>query len=433
MKKLLASIKTKIQLAFLTFILLATLTGILSYTIVDTILDHEALKRKIDEMASHFAEARKQEKDFILYGRKEVAFLENGTCESLQEFARAIHTSQQLIRQIKHSEGLPKEDALYTRIDALEAAVLLYDRQFWGLVNAYKIRGFRDHGMEGDMREVVHQLQNCESTQEQWFALMLRRHEKDFFIRHDPAYVQALHKRAKDFIAFVEDSRLPHMTAAYKEKTTAAIRNYRTHFDRIAALETKIGLTKNEGFIGALNKTAESTEPLLAHLQQLIHDRNQTLAENSTLLLLFSIGLMLACGLAFNFLLARKISNPIIQLSQVVAQASVGDSTTLRTLEGMQREDELGTLIVSIGQMFREINLKIEEISQKNLLLQTTALQEKERIWITEGVSLFDGIVVKHANDVHALADDFLRNLVAYTAARLPFCYRKLIRMAIPL
>ncbi|AHM62626.1 histidine kinase hamp region domain protein [Flammeovirgaceae bacterium 311] len=415
MEKLFTSIKTKIQLSFLIFILLATLTGILSYKILNTIIAHEELKSKIDEMVTHFAEARKQEKDFILYDRKEVAFLEDGKSESLQKHIYAIGNIQQLIQQIKISEELAEEDELYEKISALASAVSAYEQTFSGLVKAYKIRGFKDHGMEGDMREVIHQLQECRSKEEQWFALMLRRHEKDFFIRHDPKYIETLHKRVQDFIAFVEDSRLPHMSTAYREKTTSAIQNYANYFDRIAAIETKIGLTKNEGFIGALNRNAEATEPLLAQVQQTINQRNQTLAGNSMLFLLISICMMVACGLGFSFLLAREISNPIIHLSQVVEQASVGDNSTLLTLDAMQRKDELGKLIVSIGHMFREINLKVEEIYQKNILLQTNAQQEKERIWVTEGISLFERIMAKQANDLNVLCDEFLFNLVKYT------------------
>ncbi len=415
MKKLLASIKTKIQLSFLVFILLATLTGILSYNILNTIIDHEELKSKIDEMVTHFAEARKQEKDFILYDRKEIAFLEDGKSESLQKHAQAIGNIHQLIQQIKKSEELAEEDELSEKISALAAAVAAYEETFSGLVKAYKIRGFKDHGMEGDMREVIHQLQECESKEEQWFALMLRRHEKDFFIRLDPKYIETLHKRVQDFISFLEDSQLPHMNDAYKAKTIKSIQNYSDYFDRIAAIETSIGLTKKEGYIGALNKNAEATEPLLAQVQQTINQRNQKLAGNSMLLLLISISMMIACGLGFSFLLARKISSPIIHLSQVVEQASVGDDSTLRTLEAMHRRDELGKLIVSIGHMFKEINLKVEEIHQKNMLLQTTAQQEKERVWITEGISLFEGIMAKQANDLKALCDEVLSNLVQYT------------------
>ncbi|AHM60695.1 histidine kinase hamp region domain protein [Flammeovirgaceae bacterium 311] len=414
MNKIFSSIRVKIQLSFLSIILFSTLSGILSYKILRTVIEHEELKSKVDEMVSYFAEARKQEKDFILYDRKELAFLENGSCESIKKHAQAIENIQQLIQQCN---ALEEQDELNNNMLALATALARYQQTFADLVNAYKIRGFKDHGMEGQMRDVIHQLQECQSKEEQWFALMLRRHEKDFFIRHDPSYIETLHKRAQAFIVFVETSGLPHMTPAYRAKTTAAIRNYVRYFDRIAAVEKQIGLSKKDGFIGTLTHHAEATEPLLAQLQQAINQKNQRLAGNSVLLMLISTCLMFACGLGFSYLLARKISGPIIQLSRVVEQASVGDETTLSTLASMKREDEVGTLINSIGSMFRDINLKVDEINEKNTLLQATALQEKERNWITEGVSLFEGILAKQASDLALLCEEFLRSLVKYISA----------------
>lgn len=415
MMKITSSIKAKLQLSFLTFILLSAIAGIFSYNILSTIVAQEEVKSKIDQMVSHFTEVRKQEKDFILYERKELPFLESGSCESLQKHAKAIMEIKQLIRQIKESGQIEGYEKGYLEIQTIKAAIEAYGRSFAQMVRKYKIRGFKDHGLEGAMREVVHELQKCESKEEQWFALMLRRHEKDFFIRQDPKYIETLQKRALEFIGFVKTAQLPHTSQEYREKTIASIKNYVSQFNRIASIEKEIGLTKKQGIIGALKEQAETTESLLENVQQMIYEKTQKLVGDSISIMLVSGLLMLACGVFFSLFIAKKISNPIIHLSKLVENASIGDDSTSRSLQAMERNDELGKLVKSFSNMFREINLKIKEISAKNAGLQLATQKEKERAWFTEGVSLFEGIMSRQANDLDQLCDDFLFQLVKYT------------------
>lgn len=376
---------------------------------------HEELKTQIDKVGSLFAEARKQEMHFILYDRKEVSFLEKGKCESLLQHKRAMQEAKQLIAQIKRSEKLTEKDEIYQEMEAVQAALESYQGIFSHLVNSYKIRGFKDHGLEGRMRAVIHKLQECESKEEQWYALMLRRHEKDFFIRQDPKYIKTLHKRAQEFTDFVEASDLPHMNPEYKEKTIASVKNYVRHFNKIAAIEKEIGLTKKEGIIGSLTIQAELTEPLLINVQKFIHEETRKLAGNSILIILVSGGLMLICGTGFSFLLSHKISRPIIHLSRIVEKAKVGDDTTIRTLRALRRNDELGMLVNSFEGLFQEINQKVQEISEKNEVLQKAAQKEKERTWFSTGLSIFENLMSGHANNISVLCDQFLLNLVKYT------------------
>lgn len=417
MKVLSSSIKARLQLSFITIILLSTIGGYLSYNILSNIVAHEDLKSKIGQMVSLFAEARKQEKDFILYERKDIAFLEKGKCESLQKHHQVLLEMKQLISSIKASDQLEDTEEIFSKVENIYEAIRIYEATFFQLVNSYRIRGFKDHGLEGAMREVVHQLQKCESKEEQWFALMLRRHEKDFFIRQDKKYMETLHKRAEEFKAFVTASTLPHMSPDYKETTIVSINNYVRHFNRIAGIEQKIGLNKKDGYIGELTRQADLTEPLLASVQQKISDKTRDLAGNSLLVLVVSGLLMLICGICFSLLLAKIISKPIIQLSKVVEKASIGDQITIQALEAMKRNDELGKLVNSFGNMFAEINLRVKEISEKNTSLQQAAQKEKERNWLKEGVSLFEGIMAKQAHNIELLCDEVLLNLVKYTGS----------------
>lgn len=415
MKKLTSSIKASLQLSFFTFIILSTLTGLLSYSIVNSMVAHEELKSNIDQIGVLYAEARKQEKDFILYDRKQLSFLEEGDCESIQKHHKAIQEIHQILGQLKERQEIMEAREVYSELKAIEIRLQKYKATFTQLVKNYHIRGFKDHGLEGEMRGVIHKLQECQSKEEQWYALMLRRHEKDFYIRQDPNYIKTLHNRAKEFTDFVQNSDLPHMSPGYKKNTVLAIENYVQHFDQIAGIEEEIGLSKNEGLIGSLTEWGGLVEPLLVNVQRLIYEINQKLASNSMLVVLSSGILVLACGIFFIVLLTKKISNPIIRLSKIVEDTTIGDETTSSVLQTMKRKDELGKLVHSFAKLFKEINMKVQEISEKNKELEEAAQKERERNWFSTSVSLFEGILSSQANHLSGLCDEFLLNLVKHT------------------
>ena len=59
------------------------------------------------------------------------------------------------------------------------------------LVEKLRYRGFKDYGLEGKMREAIHELQSIDSLN-QISLLTLRRHEKDFMLRKDYYYLDSL-------------------------------------------------------------------------------------------------------------------------------------------------------------------------------------------------------------------------------------------------
>lgn len=421
MKHLVPGIKRKLQLSFLSLVLLSSLGGIFSYRTLAVIVAQENLKSKVDKIVSAFAEMRKQEKDFLLFSRKEEAFLANGESQSLSRHSKAFGEIKEAMEEIRQYRAASVQGEL----SALDAVLRAYEGSFQQLVRSYKIRGFKDHGLEGDMREIVHQLQQCKSKEEQWFALMLRRHEKDFFIRQDEKYIQTLHQRAAEFKAFVKTADMPHMSPEYKATTLESINDYQHHFNRIARMDKEIGLNPEQGLLGIIAGQTAEAGLLLNTMQQEIYATTSELTDTSLLITLVSVLLMILGGAGFAFVLAKVISAPIIKLSHIVAAADLEGSHTIEALEKMKRKDELGKLIQSFGSMFREMKLKVGEISEKNAGLELAAQKEKERSWRTEGLSLLESILSQHAGELQHLCDQFLFHLVKYTGAHQAVLYTR--------
>ncbi|MFW6370094.1 MAG: hypothetical protein ACOC10_02685, partial [Bacteroidota bacterium] len=87
-------------------------------------------------------------------------------------------------------------------IDTIQTAVEQYNQSFKQLVNLAYERGYKDFGVEGQMRDYIHKLENIKGVN-QTNVLSLRRHEKDYIIRNEQGYIDKLNLLSKVFSAEV--------------------------------------------------------------------------------------------------------------------------------------------------------------------------------------------------------------------------------------
>ncbi len=408
------SIKLKLQASFLVLIILSLAGGAISYKILRDVISFQEAKSETDKLINLLADARKYEKDFILYGRKEVSFLRDNNSSSVYLHKQAVDSLREMLEKTANDPVIVNA-GLDHELTVIKNAVNAYNYAFGSLVELYKQRGFKDYGLEGQMRGLVHALQECKAKEEQLYALTLRRHEKDYFLRSDLKYKDKLNGTVQEFQQFVQESGMDHMTEDYRKKTIADIEAYRKHFLRIVAIEQKIGLTEQEGVLGEMNQQAGIVEPFVNIMQKKINDKSAELTGNSFLVLLVSSAFMLAFAAALGVVLNRQLTRPVILLDKVIRKVMKGDETALNLLDGVNRQDEIGGLISNFTEMITDNQGKVREISHKNMELQAASRKEKERSWITTGIARFERIVMQHHNDLETLSDEFLLQLVKYT------------------
>lgn len=156
-----------------------------------------------------------------------------------------------------------------------------YERTFTKLTEYIWQRGYQDYGLEGEMREYAHTLEN-EHTQsvDRSDILMLRRHEKDFIIRKEEKYVLRFEYQVEliKYKLLLNDS----VSESEREEVEGIIDQYKNVFDQLVRTEKLIGLKESIGlkstvdenatlFLEEVNeikaKVAEAQEAMLARLK----------------------------------------------------------------------------------------------------------------------------------------------------------------------
>jgi GAF domain-containing protein len=409
------SIKQKLRLSFLAIIIIAALGSTYSFILIQKSKDYIQYKEQVSNILLHLKEARVAEKNFILYDRKSINFLEDGESEIVQKHAHSIaqinNQIDSVARQLNGNDML-----LHTQLLALKSAIKVYNEKFIQLKDLYFKRGFKDHGLEGSMRDNVHALQECVSAEEQVFAFSLRRHEKDFMLRKDLKYLDRLHATAEDFQKFVAASQAPHMTGDYKSQTIRVIDKYVQKFSQLVSLEKEIGLTESDGVSGELQVSAESLIPISNELFQYVDQKSSELQSRASIFLIGSIMLTIVVGLIISIGLDKILTQPILLLNTVIQDEIEGKQRN-GALDKIRNKDEIGKLTTNFKQMMTKLDINLKEITEKNEALQSSSEEDRARKWIAEGVSSFVDLMKNTNEGIEEVAYKVISGLVKYVDA----------------
>lgn len=147
------------------------------------------------------------------------------------------------------------------QVEAMSGSLKQYQTHFASVVVKKMRLGLDEKsGLEGRLRASVHDVEArlAQLHQPALAApmLMLRRHEKDFMLRHDVKYGDETKKQASEFIAEVEKTDIPEAAKAeIRLKLAEYLREFSAWFDTALKLD---------GETRAMSETFSAVEPVIA-------------------------------------------------------------------------------------------------------------------------------------------------------------------------
>lgn len=161
-----------------------------------------------------------------------------------QQKQHTLHLAGELLKTHKHQ-------SLAIPIDNIKGVIndgKVFDSLFLKVVELTFYRGFKDHGLIGEMRKVIHKVEN-ENIVDQNDILMLRRHEKDYLLRSDKEYIGKLYTLGWKIIDNLRANRkIPfskrEQIIKYLEEYLAIVRRIVKTNDQIGFRSGQSGLNK---------------------------------------------------------------------------------------------------------------------------------------------------------------------------------------------
>ena len=411
-------IRKKFIVSFSILLALGFAGALIGYFTFSRIDDFQQLRNSTSKIILDLNQTQKKQKEFLLYGWKQEAFLEDGKSAETLAIDQDLHRIRLQLNKLIESDEVSSND-IKRDFHLLNTFVGNYRSTFGELVQLLHKRGFKNHGLEGEMRNYAHDLQERASYEEQVYALSLRKHEKDFALRHDLKYVDRLQETADTFSHFISNASIqkyPHMTDPYKEQTIADIAAYVKHFNTIVQTEIEIGLDQGNGKLLELENLLSKTKPLVEAIYSNIEAINNELRRRAFIIMLITAPVLIVGSLFLIFLLRKTVSKPIIKLDETVRKVLHEDLTISEEWE-LQSKDEIGSLSRNFKSMLIKLRENMQLIQEKNLSLEETARLDKLHQWRNEGLAKFSQVMKTSEGDLEEFSKILISEIVKFMHA----------------
>ncbi|BFP43363.1 hypothetical protein FGF1_42080 [Flavobacteriaceae bacterium GF1] len=363
------SIRGRILLAFLALCLLVTPFVIFSYSSHKKVNRAKYFKEQVVFFNINRLKAASAFSNVLDTDTKIDSFYLSGSTKNLKRYKNYVGVADDALHVVKSSE-FSRDTLVSGRLDAIQRNIEALQSIIDTVLALQVKRGFKDFGLEGNMRQHIHSLENVDGIT---LAenLMLRRHEKDFFLRDDPIYTQLLNKKS--------DSIIQRMSANTEknQKSIDVLKNYQKSFNAIVSLEREIG-NENSGYVREIYALDRKLDHGINQLYQIV-DTNLQLLTNSIrsyIVLFFVITVVFA--ILFSIFFSGHISIPLQRLVTDM------DYITEKNFEGglmVQpgiNVSEINKLTSTYNSLIAKIRHQIVDLNENNKALNGLNVKLKE-------------------------------------------------------
>ncbi len=325
---------------------LTAVFGVWTFFTIRTILELQDLEKLFLVIKNDILELRKDEKDFLAREYKNSEFINTGKSVYLDSHDA---TSDHLFAAI--------DSLLITypeyETELIESRRLLdkYVENFHTLSEKIRAKGFKDDGLVGELRDAIHDVEDADLKYDRYYMLMLRRHEKDFFLRNDLSYLTKFKNGVIDFKNHLRSV----LSGPDLLRLMALLDTYETIFTRVVNIQTEIGLTEEDGLHGELRSSIHELVPYVNEFIAVSNERIENKMTQSIWAMIILLILISITGVIILTYHIRKITRNINIINQSAMTLAKGEFPNDRKVNS---RDEL-------GQAHTALNVLISGLRQK--------------------------------------------------------------------
>lgn len=432
MKQTKNSFKKKFNVILLGSLTLLTVLGTIIVLTIFSIKNNVENTQRVSETSTNIALCQSAVRGFLLNAWSDTLFVRTGSNQEFEKFqteATALEVNLDYLRDNSSGEDLETVENTAKTFNELQ-------QNFKRIAELIKERGFKNLGLEGKLRDAIHRLENSASITDKTPVLVLRKHEKDFFLRRDMKYFDNFEKDAPKLAAFL--NTLPE--SADKVNLLDAYQTYLSTFKNVVDLETEIGLTRSSGIRNNINVSIGTSIDNLNKLNNRFDKRTKQLI--TTIIVFISLIFNVIIGVVFVGL--NKLIKPVFEpMQDIQAKASEISGGNLSVQFDDHKNNEiLKDLIEGFEKIiakFKNTMWQVEQISTRQMLqelpihsekdevgitvnkiisqIKTIDEEEKKRTWHNEGLAKFATILRLNNMEETEMYDTIVSQLVTYLEA----------------
>lgn len=296
---------------------------------------------------------------FLIHTRSNLEFHETGSSKHIEVYNEKYENLKLMLEDF-HKLDSKRNFNLNRDLSKLDSLLVNEKVIFDTLIASTLKRGFKNYGLEGELRKYAHALENGESSVNLSDVLSLRRREKDFMMRKDSIYVNMFNQEASNILAELKKNQ------SKNRSDIELLTNYASAFERLVFVENIIGsdgesglLLQHKNSMAALKRNLEEVSQKVFKIQNQ-YEKNLYLA----FILLSIVALLASVYMAVYY--ANKRSNPLLSLKEQIEDILQTKTLNNRKLSVQDASLELNSIIYGFNRLLEKIEKQMLELNEKN-------------------------------------------------------------------
>ncbi|MDH5599461.1 MAG: HAMP domain-containing protein, partial [Cyclobacteriaceae bacterium] len=433
------NIRAKLMLAFGVVLTLSLILSTWSIFSVQSIGEYQELDNQLKNIQIALLDIEKAEKIFIA----EDVFKNEFYIEKISPSKATIKDQSEKINDILQQiiDSPLSEDFKITNIcKNLQSYFIDFHKEFEITADLYHRLGYNEFGLEGEMRNVIHTIENSELGYDKSLMLMVRRHEKDFLLRKEVNYVTRFNQGIEALKSNVESTQTKSdIESQLKNSIIQNIYVYQEKFLDLVTITQKIGLTEKEGARAELRSILMKIEPVLEDMYIEVKSGIKYKKSQTIVLLVIIFIVQLVVALTFALIYSRNLTKKIVEIKDTVVALSSGN---IPEPMAVSTQDELGESTQALNTLMERIKTAIkfsseigngnleytydekykEDVFAKSLISMKEKLKDIEQEnyksrWTNEGLAVFTEILHSSQDNLALFAERIITELTKYLDA----------------
>ncbi|MGB6037166.1 MAG: SpoIIE family protein phosphatase, partial [Cryomorphaceae bacterium] len=418
------SIKSKLILAFSIIAMVASCNTIVQYYYNRKVKELESYAKKVESLNALVLKTQVFHSRFVMNDLSSSSFFENRSSVNLDLLNESVTKEFKTITEL---EELALSDKKLLSHELSNLRFQLEQLNYWySQFEKLNLRlGYEDYGFMGRMRGFAHLLEDNYSTiipTEE--LLMLRRHEKDFFLRKNEKYRTKFNER----IARIKSKLAINGQDKELQKCLHLLGQYEASFNQVCDYKIQIGFTiEEEGVQAVIREKTNEILSIIHNLEREVQSITDRTLVNLNFFFILGLALTTAVTIFIVLWLSGLMTRSIMRLSFHV-KTFVGSNFEgkFESNEFEKRGDEIGDLYQNFKRLSEEVTVHFRnyrenaevrhrEIVAKNSKIeeQKSLLEIRESMLTRRNESLMDSILyAKRIQTALFPGSDLLRSLL---------------------
>lgn len=254
--------RQRIFVAFLVYTLLSFAVATLSFWLFRRVESINHLADEVHELHINIRNLSKLRSDFLLNEPINEEFYKTGNSYFLKEYVVNQSIILSSIDSIKKSAQAKKWN-MNESLDTLHEEVKTSTKKMKELAQVIRVRGYKNHGLEGIMREYIQQLE-IQPNINTVLVLQIRRYEKNFIHTLDSVALQKWKVHFDSLTKDIVNNKKSELEEKYKH--LAYLNAYKEAFEHFVRVDYQIGYRQENGLA---KETNLKDQAILSHINKL--------------------------------------------------------------------------------------------------------------------------------------------------------------------